>query len=171
MTQMAIKSFHPEIKPRGILGSEILGVQANTTDELIRILQKGLTIKELENFSAKLLVSNSELVLKFRKPKVSESNWLSGQILASLIGMSESTYQRRKTTQTLTPKESEGLYRYATLLARAEDVLGDSESAKQWLNQPLKALGNKIPLEYAQTEVGANFVIQLLGRLEHGSYS
>ncbi len=167
-----IKAFYPQIETRGIVGSQILGLQANTTDELIEILQNGLPFKVLEKLSAELLTINFGLAIKFRKPKqTNQSTWLAGQILASLIGMSESTYQRRKAEQKLTTKESEGIYRYAALFSRATDVLGSQESARQWLNQPLRALGEKIPLEYAQTEVGANFVMQLLGRLEHGSYS
>ncbi len=40
--------------------------------------------------------------------------------------------------------------------------------ARQWLEQSAKALGGRTPMEYLETEAGANEVEDLIGRLEHG---
>ena len=58
--------------------------------------------------------------------------------------------------------------RVAKLTERAHEVFGDLESAREWLKSPQFALGGEIPLEYADTEPGAQVVEDVLGRLEHG---
>ena len=45
------------------------------------------------------------------------------------------------------------------------------ESAAEWLKTPNLSLGDKTPLEYADTEVGAREVENLLGRIDYGVYS
>ncbi|PKN17919.1 MAG: hypothetical protein CVU71_10330 [Deltaproteobacteria bacterium HGW-Deltaproteobacteria-6] len=60
---------------------------------------------------------------------------------------------------------------YERLLQRAIDVFGDEEKAKQWFSSPQKALGGKTPLEYSESDVGAQEVEDLLGRIEWGVYS
>ena len=57
------------------------------------------------------------------------------------------------------------------LLDNAARVLGSAEQAQQWLKTPKKALRGKIPLENADTEIGALEVEDLPGRLEHGVFS
>lgn len=48
---------------------------------------------------------------------------------------------------------------------------GDMELAKEWLTSPAVALGGTTRLEFADTEPGANEVMILIGRLEHGVFS
>ena len=61
--------------------------------------------------------------------------------------------------------------RISNLYDRAIEVLGDQERAEAWLKAPQKALGMKTPLQYADTEIGAREVENLLGRLEYGVFS
>ena len=61
--------------------------------------------------------------------------------------------------------------RISNLYDRALEVLGDQERAEAWLKAPQKALGMKTPLQYADTEIGAREVENLLGRLEYGVFS
>ena len=44
-------------------------------------------------------------------------------------------------------------------------------SRRRWLTSRQFGLGGAVPLEYAETEVGAREVEDLLGRIEHGVYS
>lgn len=149
-----MNTFTPRAALHNLPSAELLGIQAKTSAELIALLQNGIGFVALENVAAAIS----------QKPSAHSS-------LAEYLGISLSTYQRRKLEQKLTPKESEGVYRYAALLTRATEVFEHPNHAKTWLNQPNKALGNVIPLEYARTELGASLVMQLLGRIEHGSYS
>ena len=50
-------------------------------------------------------------------------------------------------------------------------VMESVENGRRWLNSPQVGLGGATPLEYAETEVGAREVEDLLGRIEHGVYS
>lgn len=52
-----------------------------------------------------------------------------------------------------------------------EMVGGDQETARAWFKHPKRALGGKTPLEFADTELGAREVEDLLGRLKHGVFS
>ena len=55
--------------------------------------------------------------------------------------------------------------------ARAKETLGSREKAVRWLQKPNRALGNEVPLRFANTEVGAREVESVLGRIQHGVYS
>jgi putative toxin-antitoxin system antitoxin component (TIGR02293 family) len=45
---------------------------------------------------------------------------------------------------------------------------GDRTAAQRWLNEPAKALGGSKPIDYLDTEAGAEAVHDLILRLEHG---
>lgn len=47
---------------------------------------------------------------------------------------------------------------------------GDQQTSRDWLARPARALGGRTPLEFAETEIGAREVEDLIGRLEHGVY-
>jgi putative toxin-antitoxin system antitoxin component (TIGR02293 family) len=91
--------------------------------------------------------------------------------LAEITSITDRTLARRKKEGRLAVTESDRLVRISILFENAIRVLGSSEKANQWLKTPKKALGGKIPLEYADTEIGTREVEDLLGRLEHGVFS
>ena len=91
--------------------------------------------------------------------------------LASKLGISNATLHRRKAQGRLGPAESDRVMRLARLVGKATQVLGGIEAARQWLNSPQFGLGGAVPLDYAETEIGAREVENLLGRIEHGVYS
>ena len=91
--------------------------------------------------------------------------------LASILGMSRATLHRRKLQGKIDKEESEKLVRYQRLLDKAQNVLGDAASAREWLTHKQRGLGNAVPLEFAKTEIGAREVENLLGRIEYGVYS
>ena len=91
--------------------------------------------------------------------------------LAPKLGFSKATLHRRKVEGRLTPAESDRVMRYARLLGRSVEIMGNEEAGREWLNRPAYGLGGAIPLDYAGTEAGAREVDNLLGRIEHGVYS
>lgn len=60
--------------------------------------------------------------------------------------------------------------RRVTYIYRAAIQLfeGDRRMARRWLRRPSRALGGDTPLEYLRTDAGAEEVLDLIGRLEHG---
>ena len=97
---------------------------------------------------------------------------LPAEQLAPMLGISKATFHRHKAAgKKLDPAVSDRVVRYARLVGRAAQVLGDIDDAKRWLNSPQFGLGGQTPIDYAKSEFGAREVENLLGRIEHGVYS
>lgn len=139
----------------GVVDRQIHGSKAHseglTPGELIAVIDAGLPMQELE-------VLRASLDLPMDK-------------LASKLGISIATIQRRKQQGRLEAGESDRVMRFARLMGKAVRVFGNEEDARQWLNSEQFGLGGAIPLDYAKREVGAREVENLLGRIEHGVYS
>jgi len=91
--------------------------------------------------------------------------------LAGKLSISRSTLQRRKAAGRLSPQESDKVMRFSRLLQQATQVFGDADKAKAWLKHPQRGLDGEIPLDFAETEIGAREVEKLLGRIDYGVYS
>src|SRR5881396_3994937 len=125
--------------------------KAKHPTELIRQIQKGLRFSELETLQ-------SSIDLPFEQ-------------LAAKLSISRSTLQRRKAAGRLSPDESDKVIRFSRLLEHATNVFGDVNKARAWLKFPQRGLGGAVPLDYAETEIGAREVDNLLGRIDYGVYS
>ena len=104
---------------------------------------------------------------------------ISDETLASIIGVSLRTVARRravsqkrnKPAARLSPVESDRLYRFARILALAEDVFESREDAIEWLNAEQYGLGGAVPIKMLQTDAGTRIVEELLLRIEYGVVS
>jgi len=92
--------------------------------------------------------------------------------MASKVGISVATLSRRRAKkQPLDRDHSDRIVRYARLYWLAVALFGGDEvTARAWLKRPALSLGGRSPLDFAETEVGAREVEDLIGRLEHGVY-
>jgi putative toxin-antitoxin system antitoxin component (TIGR02293 family) len=89
--------------------------------------------------------------------------------LAEVTGIPTRTLARRKEEGRLDVEESDRLARVSRLFARALELFeGEATNARDWLTRPQSALGGRIPLELASTDIGAQEVERLIGRLEYG---
>ncbi len=102
-----------------------------------------------------------------RVDALTETLGLPAARVASLLGIPTSTLARRRAGGRLDRDESERAFRLARLVERATDVLGGVDEARDWLTAPQIALGGAAPLAFADTEPGAQEVMNLLGRIEH----
>jgi len=92
--------------------------------------------------------------------------------LASVVGLSTSTLAIRKKSGRFKAIESERIMRVNRIFSRALEVFNqDKTMAKRWVKSPAKALGNKAPIDFIETDIGAREVENLLGRIEYGVYS
>lgn len=82
--------------------------------------------------------------------------------------ISPRTWSRRKVTGMLDVLESDRIARASRLYGRCVDVLGSPDGARTWLHVTNRSLGGRTPWQVAGTEIGADRVFNLLGRLEHG---
>lgn len=114
-------------------------------------VRDGLPVASLANVSSALGVPATELI-----------DWLQ---------ISPRTWARRKAAGRFDALESDRLARLIRLVRRAVTVVGGEAEARTWLVSPAKALDRRTPLDVASTEIGAERVFQLLGRIEHGVFT
>ena len=129
-----------------------LGLKSTHADSLIRQVQQGLPFHTLA-----ALASASGLALAE---------------LAAVVAIPARTLARRKLSRQLSPDESERLLRISGVFENAVSLFeGDVTTAVAWLRSPKSALQNESPLAYSRTELGAQEVLRLIGRLEHGVFA
>jgi putative toxin-antitoxin system antitoxin component (TIGR02293 family) len=85
-----------------------------------------------------------------------------------LLHLSDRNFLRRREQGRLSPDESDRLVRVARVLAHANRVFEDAGASAEWIRTPNTALGRQQPLSLLDTDVGAQQVDQVLGRIEHG---
>ena len=125
--------------------------KATHPHQLIRKIQQGLQFRDLQKLQDKIDIPLEQL--------------------AGKLDISRSTLHRRKTEGRLSPGESDKLMRFTHLVEHATKVFGDTDKARAWLKHPQYGLGGAVPLDYAETEIGAREVDNLLGRIDYGVYS
>ncbi|NBB79975.1 MAG: DUF2384 domain-containing protein [Verrucomicrobia bacterium] len=95
------------------------------------------------------------------------------EALAGKVGLSTATLARRRVDQKpLDRDHGDRIIRYARLFWKTVDLFdGDEAAARSWLASPAPALAGQTPLDFAETEIGAREVEDLIGRLEYGVYA
>ncbi len=91
--------------------------------------------------------------------------------LASAVGIPERTLARRKREGKLNSEESSRLIRLARVVARGEEVFEDLDATMDWLKSANASLGGITPLSLLDTDIGAEGVMDTLGRIEHGVFA
>lgn len=127
-----------------------LNLKAETTEQMISQLKQGLPADSFDRLCKRLNISSNAL--------------------ARIVQISKRTLDRRRATGRLTTDESERILRVAQVYDMAVEVFGSQKKAESWLKRPARGLGGKIPLEYADTNLGAHEVINLLGRIDQGIF-
>ncbi|HEY4999750.1 MAG TPA: antitoxin Xre/MbcA/ParS toxin-binding domain-containing protein [Usitatibacter sp.] len=132
-------------------GRAAIASEPATPGEWVARIQSGLPAASAFAFKRALALTNEEL--------------------ASVLGVSPRTLARLDAKSHLDPVSGDRLVRSARLFAIATEVLEEEQAAARWLKSAQRALGGAVPLELAQTDVGARAVEALLGRMEHGVYT
>ncbi|MFV0605015.1 MAG: antitoxin Xre/MbcA/ParS toxin-binding domain-containing protein [Niabella sp.] len=91
--------------------------------------------------------------------------------MAGIIHTTDRTLRRYTSTQRLNPEQSERVIELATLYARGEEVFEGLNNFKLWMNTPVIALDNKKPKDFLDTSIGINYLLNELGRIEHGIFA
>ena len=134
-------------------GTRVLGKRIRSLIDLAELIEKGLPQAAAQRVRERLRLTETEL--------------------AQGLGVSAKTLQRLagRENALLSPTQGDRLYRIARLVAMAEDVLENPDRAREWLREPQRGLGNRVPLALMRTEAGAREVEDLLGRIEYGVFS
>lgn len=85
-----------------------------------------------------------------------------------VLGMSESTFHRRRKEGRLTPEESGNVYALERVFERAAAVMGGEAEARRFLATPSPFLGGGRPLELLSTVPGRELLATYLGQVDEG---
>lgn len=132
-------------------GRRVLRANPHTTLEWIDLIRRGIPAAAVDSVLKALQVSQSDL--------------------AKVLGIPGRTLARRKRQGTLNSEESAKLLRLARVVGRATEVFEDADTALDWLKAPNSALARKTPLSLVDTDIGAESVLDTLGRIEHGVFA
>jgi putative toxin-antitoxin system antitoxin component (TIGR02293 family) len=135
--------------PKAVTTIKGLSTQIANKDQMHTLIKLGMPIRIADNLKSLLSLGDSGL--------------------AKILGITSKTLQRkRKARTTLTPVESDRLYRVQVIFALAIKVLGTPQDAKEWLSTPQIDLGDRVPLDLLTTSAGASLVEEVLNRMEYG---
>ena len=90
--------------------------------------------------------------------------------VGAVVGIPDRTLARRKHQRSLSPVESDRLYRLAYVAHLAAVTLGGVDAARKWLARDNRSLGGVCPLNLLDTDIGCRKVEDTLLRLSHGVY-
>ena len=132
-------------------GRGVLRAHPRTTLDWVFLIRKGISSVAVGALAKALRVTQSEL--------------------AVALGIPERTLIRRKKEGTLTSEESAKVVRLARVIGRAEEVFEDIDAALDWMKSGNAALSGATPLSLLDTDIGAESVTDMLGRIEHGVFA
>jgi putative toxin-antitoxin system antitoxin component (TIGR02293 family) len=133
-------------------GQQALKQDVRTNADFIPLLRKGLPTRAVRYLLAESKITQEEAI--------------------QALHISKRTFARRMRTTNFEPVESEKLIRLARVYAFAKEVFGgDADQAVEWLRRPNRALGAQEPISLLDSDVGAQQVEDVLGRLQEGVYS
>ena len=157
--ELKIESAAPWFGPPDdpISAIELLGVEPGengkslTSREWVEVIRNGVQSKAVDTLTKFLVISKGEL--------------------SDAIDISPRTLSRRKAAELLPRDETAKLVRVARVIERAEEVFEDSDAARIWLKSPNTALSGETPMSLLDTEIGAESVMDVLGRIEYGVFA
>lgn len=156
MNTSEIKAFTPRTRGRT---PDWRGTQYVRFRELLKLPPRGKPLLDAINkgFSIKVLrdVAGSLSVDVYK--------------VGAYIDIKTATLDRRLRDGTLTTAESDRLYRFTEVYDATLDLFdGDKTMAHHWLNSPAIGLGGETPFSVIRTSTGANDVLSLISKIEHG---
>ena len=123
--------------------------------------------------------NRTQLVNSIRKHPLTKSGILSiarklkltSREVAQLMGISIRTFQRQGNNVQVSVSASELGIKLAELYEIGLNAFdGDKESFVKWLNLPIPAINNQIPIQLITTSLGIDLIIDELLRIEHSVY-
>jgi putative toxin-antitoxin system antitoxin component (TIGR02293 family) len=127
-----------------------LGTEASSEQKIVRLVENGLPTKVINHLIERGLTR--------------------GEVFDIIIPLR--TWKHRKTRrQPLSTEESERAIRAAKILARAQAVMGDEESALEWLRTPKRRFEGRSPIQMLSTESGGRLIEQMLIQIDQGMFA
>ncbi len=142
----------PALSIEALLGGrKVLPVKQRTALDWVVVIRRGLSSAAVDSLAKAMHVTQSEL--------------------AAVLGIPERTLARRKKEGTLNSEESAKVVRLARVLGRAAETFEGLDTALDWMKSPNAALSGATPFSLLDTDIGAESVMDTLGRIEHGVFA
>lgn len=132
-------------------GSGVIRRKTNTPGDWIKLVRSGLPARAIDAIAQAVELTQAEL--------------------SATLAIPERTLIRRKKEGTLSTDESAKLLRVARVMHRAIEVFERHAEALDWLKASNASLGDVTPLSLLDTDLGAETVLDTLGRIEHGVFA
>ena len=147
------KTIYPKLEPTLMLVEEpvdLFGYTVNNRQDIIGEIKRGLPIQSFDTLRAEFGVAIPQL--------------------ARTLNINPRTLNRRRENGRLNPDESERVYRLGRLFKIAMNLFKDGDAVRQWFATPKEIFSGETPLNYADTEPGAQEVEKQLRRIAHGVF-
>ncbi len=132
-------------------GTKVLRARQRTALDWVKVIRRGLSAAAVDSLASAMRVSQAEL--------------------AAALSIPERTLARRRKEGTLNSEESAKIVRLARVLWRAVETFEDLDAALGWMKSPNAALAGVTPFSLVDTDIGAESVMNTLGRIEHGVFA
>lgn len=147
-----IAATHKTLTASHILGGKgVLHAHPHSAVEWIELVRKGIPAGAVDAVMRSVGVQQTDL--------------------ARALDIPERTLVRRKKEGILNQEESGKLLRLARVVERAAEVFEELPSALAWIKSENASLGGVTPLSLLDTDLGANSVMESLGRIEQGIFA
>jgi len=132
-------------------GPQVLSTRPRSSLQWVSVIRQGIPTAAVDSLAKAIRMTQAEL--------------------AAALAIPDRTLARRKKEGMLNSEESAKLVRLARVAERAEEVFEDLDAALDWLKSPNAALSGATPLSLLDTDVGAESVLDTIGRIEHGVFA
>lgn len=132
-------------------GPKVLGMNPRSPLDWVFLVRQGIPSSTLDSLGANVAASNADI--------------------AEMLGISTRALAGRRRKNVLSRGESERWLRVVRVMVRLEEVFDDLRCGFAWLRTPNNSLGGSLPISLLDTCVGAECVMETLGRIEHGVFA
>ena len=150
---MKKKYAYPETEPTVTMVEEpldLIGYRVKTRQDIIIRIKKGLPVQSFDTLRQEFNVPIPHL--------------------AKILNINPRTLNRRRQSGRFNTDESERVYRLGRLFKIALNLFKEISAVQQWFAVPKEIFGGETPLNYADTEPGAQEVEKQLRRIGHGVF-
>lgn len=131
-------------------GNQVISSKPQSNFEWIEVIREGLPSSSIDRILQLTNLAQAELT--------------------KALNLSDRTFARHKKLEVLPSELTAKLIRFARVVARAEEVFGSQDLALEWLKTENSSLNKVTPISLLDTELGAENILQTLGRIEQGVF-
>jgi putative toxin-antitoxin system antitoxin component (TIGR02293 family) len=132
-------------------GAEVVGKNLRSVADLTDLVKRGLKKRSVYPVSKYLGISPRQMI--------------------QTLNVEDSPFEDLDDDDYLDSNVSERIIKLAEIISRGQEVFGEDKYFRSWMKDDLPALGSKKPIDYLGTFTGQEYILTILGRIEHGVFS